>query len=490
MKVLLVSPRTPDTFWSFRHALPFIKKKAGHVPLGLLTVAAFLPREWKLKLVDLNVSHLSDADILWADYVMLSAMLVHRDSALDVASRCRDLGRPLIGGGPLFTTGCETFSEIPHRVLGEAEDLMGDLIRDMIAGCVRPVYEERKKPDLKNVPVPRYDLLDFKDYACMSVQFCRGCPFDCEFCDVVLLNGRVPRTKTADQVVRELESLRSAGWKGPVFLVDDNFLGHKPRVKELLRRMIEWRERTGARVDFLTEASVNLADEPEMMSLMVKAGFTKVFVGIETPDVENLRSCNKLQNVRRDLADSVRKIHAAGLEVMGGFIIGFDGDTEDVFQRQFDFIQKAGVVTAMVGLLNALPGTRLYRRLASEGRLLDESDGNNTKCACNFVTKLGREELLSGYRDLMRRLYEPETYYERARILLRECKLSGPSVPIGWREVHAFFRSLWHLGVLHSGRAAYWRFLGHALAHHPKAFGLAAALAIYGHHFRVVAQTL
>ncbi|MFH1680811.1 MAG: radical SAM protein, partial [Candidatus Eisenbacteria bacterium] len=371
MNVLLVSPNTPDTFWSYRHALPFIKKKAGHTPLGLLTVAAFLPETWNLKLVDLNVSRLSDDEIRWADYVMVSGMLIHRRSLLEVAGRCAALGRPVIAGGPLFTTSHETFPEIPHVVRGEAEDLMASLVKDMIAGRVRPLYEAAEKPDLRSVPPPRWDLIDFRDYACMSVQFCRGCPFDCEFCDIALLNGRKPRTKSPDQVVGELDALRAAGWKGSIFLVDDNFLGHKPRVRELLGRIIEWRERTGARVDFLTEASIDLAEEPVLLDLMVKAGFTRVFVGIESPDVENLRECNKLQNTRCDLAESVRKIHAAGLEVMGGFIIGFDGDTADIFQRQFEFIQRTGVVTAMVGLLNALPGTRLYRRLASEGRLLD-----------------------------------------------------------------------------------------------------------------------
>jgi radical SAM superfamily enzyme YgiQ (UPF0313 family) len=360
----------------------------------------------------------------------------------------------------------------------------------MESGSVRPVYESPGRPDLGLTPVPRWDLVDFRDYACMSVQFCRGCPFDCEFCDVILLNGRVPRTKSTDQVIHELEALRTAGWKGSVFLVDDNFLGHKRRVKELLQRMIAWRRETGARFDFLTEVSVNLAAEPELLRLMVQAGFKKVFVGIETPDPDILHACNKLQNTRCDLWEVVDVIHAAGLEVMGGFIVGFDEDKPDVFQRQFEFIQRTGVVTAMVGLLNALPGTRLHKRLAAEGRLLSESDGHNTKAFCNFIPVLGRDELVSGYRNLMRRLYEPHAFYERARTLLRNRRDRGPRPHMGWRDIRAFLRSLWQLGVVHPGRRAYWRFLGYALVHHPRAFGFAASLAIYGHHFRIVAREL
>jgi radical SAM superfamily enzyme YgiQ (UPF0313 family) len=304
------------------------------------------------------------------------------------------------------------------------------------------------------------------------------------------MNGRRPRTKSPEQLVSELEALRVAGWKGSVFVVDDNFLGHRRKARELLGAIVAWRRRTSARFDFLTEASVNLADEPELMRLMVDAGFTRVFVGIETPDPENLRSCNKLQNARRDLEESIRKIHEGGLEVMGGFIIGFDGDTPDVFRRQFEFIQKTGVVTAMVGLLNALPGTRLYKRLAAEGRLLGDSDGNNASAECNFVTKLGREELIGGYRRLMRRLYEPSVYYRRARVLLRRWRPVGPPSHIGWREIRAFTRSLWQLGVRRPGRRAYWRFLGWSLVRNPRAFGAAAGLAIYGHHFRRIARDL
>ena len=468
--------------------MPFISKKASYPPLGLLTVAAMLPRTWQLRLVDLNVANLTDEQILWADYVMISALLIHRPSVEDVARRCRALGRSLIGGGPLFTTAHESFAEIPHFVLGEAENLMPELIDDMAARRVQRIYKADTRPDVVHTPIPRWDLIDLQDYATMAIQFCRGCPYNCEFCDVIVMNGRVPRTKHPSQMIRELEALRRAGWKRTVFLVDDNFVGNKRRVRELLVELVRWRHETRPRMDFVTEASVDLAEQPELLRLMVQAGFKRVFIGIETTSLENLRACQKMQNVRRSLLESVRTIQAAGLEVMGGFIVGFDGDEADVFRRQFAFIQRAGVVTAMVGLLTALPGTRLYERLRAEGRLLAESVGNNTDC--NFITNLGRDELVAGYRRLMRRLYEPGTYYRRARILLKNLDLQGPREHIGRQEIGAFLRSVWQLGVLHSGRRAYWSFLGHVLLRHPKEFSFAVTLTIYGHHFRSVANSL
>lgn len=490
MNILLVSPKTRDTFWSFRHALPFIGKKAAYPPLGLLTVAGFLPRKWNLNLVDLDVARLSDGEILWADFVLVGAMIVHRDSVREIARRCRDLDRPVIAGGPLFSTNREQFPEIPHFAAGEVEEYMDDLVRDMEEGRVRPLYEPDGYPRLENSPVPLWKLIDFGDYANMSIQYSRGCPFDCEFCDITFLNGRVPRTKTPEQVIAELDSLCGAGWKGSVFVVDDNFLGHRRKVKELLRVMVEWRKRKNPKVEFLTEASLNLATETEILELAVEAGFRTVFLGIETPDVESLIACNKKQNTRGDLLESIRAIQKAGLEVMGGFIVGFDGDKPDIFERQFRFIQEAGVVTAMVGLLNAIPGTRLHQRLAKEGRLLSASSGNHIEADLNFVTTLGRESLISGYRELMKRLYEPSTYYERAKTLLRNWRPRSAYVFRGKRDVRALFHGFWRLGVLGEGRRHFWAFLGHTLVHHPRAFGAAMTMAVCGHHLRIVAKSI
>ena len=490
MNILLVYPRSPDTFWSFRHVLKFVSKKAAFPPLGLLTIAAMLPRAWNLRLADLNVAPLSDAALGWADYVFLSGMIVHKDSAHDVAARCAALGKPVLAGGPLFTTGHQDFPEIPHFVLGEAEELIDEVVRDLERGSLRPAYRSTGWPDMRRAPVPRWDLVDLRDYVTMPVQFSRGCPFNCEFCDIVVMNGRIPRTKAPAQVVRELEALRLAGWKDMVFIVDDNFIGNRGRTRELLRELIAWRERVKPKMGFLTEASMNLADDPALCELMVKAGFKKVFLGIETPSAEGLEECGKQQNRKRDLGDSVRILQRAGLEVMGGFIIGFDSDPQDIFRRQFEFIQQSGVVTAMVGLLTALPETALYRRLAREGRILAETCGNNTGAAINFVTRLDREFLLSGYSELMRRLYEPKHYYRRIRAFLRTYQPRGPSVRLSGSEVKAFLKSLWLLGVWHAGRRAYWWLFWSTLLASPRKFHAAMELSILGYHFRRIANRL
>jgi len=490
MKILLVSPKTPDTFWSFKHVLRFVAKKAAFPPLGLLTVAAMLPPEWELKLVDLNVGKLEDEDLKWADCVLLSAMIVQQESVREVARRCAALGKRLVAGGPLFTTGHESFPEIPHFVLGEAEEIMPQLVADLASGKLAPVYRAPGFPPLERAPIPRYDLLRLRNYVTMAAQFSRGCPFDCEFCDIIVMNGRVPRTKPPEQFIAELEALRRLGWKDMVFVVDDNFIGNKPRTRTLLHAMIEWRRKARPAMGFLTEASVNLADDAELCALMVEAGFRKVFVGIETPSPAGLNECRKLQNKDRDLVFAVRTLQKAGLEVMGGFIVGFDSDTGDIFKQQFDFIQRSGVATAMVGLLTALPQTRLYQRLKGEGRLLGESSGNNTAAALNFRPRLGREYLENGYRELMRRLYEPRNYYRRIRVFLKNYRAGSEQLRLSWVDLEAFFKSFWLLGLWHRGRLAYWRFVVGTLFSRPRKFRTAIELAIIGHHFRRVAADL
>jgi len=490
MKILLVYPRSPDTFWSFKHVLRFVAKRAAFPPLGLLTVAALLPSDWELKLIDTNVESLEDRDIAWADWVFLSGMIVHKDSAREIALRCAALGRPVIAGGPLFTTGHKDFPEIPHFVLGEAEDLVETLVADMRAGQVKGAYRATAFPDVSRTPLPRWDLVELRHYVTMPVQFSRGCPFDCEFCDIVVMNGRVPRTKRPEQVIAELEILRRAGWRDMVFIVDDNFIGNKRRVRELLGALVEWRERTRPGIGFLTEASVNLADQEDLLELMVRAGFKKVFVGLETPVTESLEECQKVQNSKRDLADAVRVIQGAGLEVMGGFIVGFDNDPLDIFRRQFEFIQRSGVVTAMVGLLTALPQTRLYERLAREGRMLADSIGDNTAAVLNFVPRLDRAHLFDGYRELMRSLYAPDNYYRRVRAFLSTWRPRGPSLRLAGSDVSAFLRSLWALGIRRRGRIAFWRLFWATLVVRPRKFRAAMELAIIGHHFRVVAERL
>ena len=490
MKILLVEPRTPDTFWSLREALPFVGRRAANPPLGLLTIAGLLPRHWSYRLIDLNCNPLADDDIRWADHVLVSAMQIHADGVTELVTRCHALGRTVVGGGPLFTADGANNCGVDHVVVGEAEELATALAADLAAGNPAARYEAPRFPDLALTPLPRWDLLDLSHYATLSVQSCRGCPFDCEFCDVVGLNGRRPRTKSPEQFVAELESLRLLGWTGPVFVVDDNFIGDRRRCRELLQAVIAWRGATGTRMTFITEASVNMAADPELLELMIAAGFKKVFLGLETPSAASLRECRKVQNLQGDLSAAVGTIQASGLEVMGGFIVGFDSDKPDIFERQFEFIQNAGVVTAMVGLLQALPRSRLYRRLASEGRLLAASDGDNTHAALNFEPRLDRDFLLENYRSLMTRLYEPAAYYSRIRTFLRMHRMRGPQVKLAWRDLGAIFKSIWWMGIVHRGRRAYWRFLATTLLRYPGQAGVAVTMAITGHHFRTVASRL
>jgi radical SAM superfamily enzyme YgiQ (UPF0313 family) len=490
MKILLVYPMYPDTFWSFKYALKFISKKASLPPLGLLTVAAMLPADWEQRLVDMNTQHLTDADLRWADYVMLSAMTIQRESVNSVITRCKALGVKMIAGGPLFTANPDEFIDVDHLILNEAEITLPLFLDDLRKGKAGHVYSSPQWADLSKTPQPRFDLLNMKAYASMSIQYSRGCPFDCDFCNITVLYGRVPRTKTREQILAELDTLYARGWRNGVFIVDDNFIGNKKRVRELLRELVEWRAKVRPAMGFLTEASVNLADQDDLLDLMGQAGFKKVFVGLETPITASLHECDKVQNGKRDLKDAVRIIQASGLQVMGGFIVGFDNDPPDVFRHQFDFIQGAGVVTAMVGLLTALPQTRLYERLARDGRMLAESLGNNTAAALNFVPRLDRDGLLEGYRDLMRSLYAPENYYRRARAFLSTWRPRGPRMRLSGADLRAFLRSLWTLGLRQRGRRAYWRFFWVTLLREPRKFHAAMELAIMGHHFRTLADRL
>ncbi|MGC8830162.1 MAG: B12-binding domain-containing radical SAM protein [Verrucomicrobiia bacterium] len=492
MNILLVSPKTPETFWSFRYVLHFISKKASYPPLGLLTVAAMLPREWNLRLVDLNVKNdISEEDLKWADFVMLSAMIVQKKSVSEIIQKCQRFNKKIIAGGALFTTSYENYPQIQHFVLGEAENVIEELVSDLKSGNLKHIYFSDKKPDLTKTPIPRWDLIKMRDYAAMSVQFSRGCPFDCEFCDITAIFGRVPRTKSPLQLILELESLRKLGWKDTVFIVDDNFIGNKKQTRELLKEIILWRRKTGAKMTFLTEASVNLADDPELCRLMVEAGFVKIFVGIETPSPEALVECRKMQNQGRDLVRVVKTLQQYGFEVMGGFIVGFDNDPPDIFQQQFEFIQKSGVVTAMVGLLTVLPKTKLYHRLFKEGRITEDSSGDNTRPDVNFEPKLNRQFLKENYRQLMKKLYSPSVYYKRVRTFLSTYRPAGAKIRISRDDFIAFIKSIWFLGVRDKeGRKEYWKLFWTTLLTQPAKFRNAIELAIIGLHFRKVAEQL
>ncbi|MFH1382466.1 MAG: B12-binding domain-containing radical SAM protein [Chloroflexota bacterium] len=494
MKILLVYPKYPDTFWSFRYALRFIRKKASFPPLGLLTVAAMVPAEWEKKVVDLNVAALSDGDIKWADYVFISAMTVQRDSARETIARCQKLGTMVVAGGPLFTTEHEEFTGVDHFVLGEAEVTLPLFLTDLEKGCPQHIYTCTERPDISKTPLPMWSLLNIKHYSSMSLQYSRGCPFDCEFCDIVFLNGHTPRTKSKVQIVNELEALYARGWRGSVFIVDDNFIGNKKKLKtETLPAIIEWSKEKKYPFVFYTEASINLADDEELMELMVQAGFERVFIGIESPEEESLAECNKLQNRNRDLGASVKKIQNCGLEVQGGFIVGFDSDPASIFRNQINFIQKTGIVTAMVGLLNAPRGTRLYQRLAKENRLLTDStdfSGDNTDYSINFVPKMKYNTLINGYREVLNTIYSPKGFYERMVVFLKEYK--PPRVKklprLQFHHVLGFINSVWFLGIVEKGRRYYWKLLLTTLFKNPRAFPLSVSLSVFGFHFRKVAQ--
>lgn len=486
MKILFVYPLVAETFWSFKHVLRIVRRKAAFPPLGALTVAAMLPASWEKRLVDINVRALDDKDLLWADYVFISAMIAQKESTREVADRCHALGVKAIGGGPLFRAYPEDFKDLDCQVFGEAEPIIPELVKDMEEGRLKESYKASVLPPLDRVPVPMWELLNLNSYATMSVQYSRGCPFNCEFCDVIVMNGRVPRLKEDEQVLAELDALYNRGWRGSVFIVDDNFIGNKEKVKVLLRKIIGWQKSRFRKLNFFTEASVNLAEDPELMDLMVAAGFNKVFLGLETPVEEALKECGKSQNLKRSLSESVATIHRHGLAVMGGFIIGFDSDPPDVFQRQLNFIQKNGIVTAMVGLLTAVPGTRLYSRLESEGRMLFKASGDNTDCsgALNFVTKMDRAKVIEGYRKLMNSVYSPEMYYNRILTFLRAYRPRAKTY-LQNNDLMTFIRSLWYLGVRdHKSRHYYWKLITKSLRKHKRSFGDVVAMAIYGYHFR------
>jgi len=490
VRILLVYPQYPDTFWSFKHALKFVSKKAAFPPLGLLTVAAMLPAEWEKKLVDMNVARLTDEDIKWADYVFISAMVVQQDSVKEVIARCKRLNTRIVAGGPLFTTGYEEFDGVDHFVLGEAEVTLPLFLEDLEKGCARHVYSSGTRPDISRTPIPLWSLINMNNYSSMNVQYSRGCPFNCEFCDIILLNGHQPRTKEKEQLVAELDELYRRGWREGVFVVDDNFIGNKKKLKlEILPAIIEWRK--GKRHPFVlsTEASINLADDEELMQLMVDAGFSTVFIGIETPNEESLLECAKLQNRNRDLVASVKKIQNCGLEVQGGFIVGFDSDPLSIFKNQINFIQKSGIVTAMVGLLNAPPGTRLYQRLKKENRLVKAFTGNNTDCSLNFIPKMNYETLINGYKYILNTIYSPKSYYERVKTFLKEYKPRGDIASrLQFHHIRAFFKSVWFLGISEKGRRYYWKLFLSTLLKQPRKFPIFMSLSVYGYHFRKVVE--
>ena len=488
MKILLVYPNYPETFWSFKYALKFIGKKATHPPLGLLTVAALLPQEWEKKLVDMNVTTLRDADLEWADYVFISAMSIQTEPVKRVIERCKKSGVKIVAGGPLFTTGYEEFAGVDHFVLNEAEITLPPFLEDLQQGCAQHLYTSQELSDIDKTPIPLWELIDMKKYAIMSIQYSRGCPYHCEFCDIPFLYGNKVRIKSKDCIVAELDSLHAHGWRGSVFFVDDNFIGNTRKLKkEFLPALIEWMGSKRYPFVFNTEASIDLADDEELMHLMVQAGFTAVFVGIETPNEASLAECNKIQNKNRDLIASVKKIQGFGLFVTGGFIIGFDNDPPSIFERLSTFIQESGIVSAMVGLLNAPRGSKLYERLLKEGRIVQNVTGDNTDFTINFIPRMDYETLIRGYGRVINSIYSSEPYYQRMKGFLRDFQYrQNKTFQFHFYYLGAFFKSVLFLGIVDEERLYYWKIFFWSLFKRTPLFPWALVFAVYGYQYRKV----
>ena len=486
MNILLVYPEFPDTFWSFKHALKFVMKKSSSPPLGLLTVAAMLPATWEKRLVDMNVSKLKPADLAWADMVFVSAMAVQRDSVLDILPKIKAAGKIIVAGGPLFTAEPEAYPDVDHLVLNEAEITLPLFLSDLGRGKPQPIYATDEFADLTKTPVPLWELIDLRYYDSLSLQFTRGCPFNCDFCNVTALLGHKMRLKTTKQLITELDKIYDLGWRRGIFIVDDNFIGNKRVLKEeVLPAMIDWRKGKKGCL-FTTEASVNLSDDNELVEMMVKAGFSQVFIGIETPDDVALAECSKSQNRNRDLVSSVQKLQRMGLQVMGGFIVGFDSDDETIFQRMIDFIQKTGIVTAMVGLLQAPNGTQLYQRMLREGRIRTDFSGDNVDGETNMIPMMEISKLKAGYRKILDSIYSANGFYERVRTFLKNYRPQRQSVSLQPSEIGALFKSILEIGIKSKERKEYWRLFFWTLFHCPKKFPLAITFTIYGYHFRKV----
>ncbi|MFX1382888.1 MAG: B12-binding domain-containing radical SAM protein [Promethearchaeota archaeon] len=496
MKILLIYPKYPKTFWSYSDVLKIIDKKAIFPPLGLLTVASMLPEEWEKKLVDCNVNDLTDADLIWADMVFISAMIVQKDNVYSILMRCSALNKTVVVGGPLFSAIPQDFEDmgISHFVLNEAEITLPLFLKDLEEGKAKKMYHSSERPDLKNTPIPMWSLIDFNDYYSALIQYSRGCPFNCEFCDIIVMNGRVPRTKSPKQIINELQAIYDLDFRGMVFFVDDNFIGNKKDTKLLLPKIIEWQQERDYPFNFFTESSLNLSEDTELMELMSEANFTNVFLGIETPSYDSLKECGKFQNIKIDLVESIRTIQEHGMQVMGGFILGFDKDPEDIFDAMIEYIQKTGIVTAMVGLLTALPGTRLWHRLKEEGRLIPGCTGENTDVVTNINPLMGMENLVNGYIHVLKTIYNPKNYYKRIETLLDHLKLnptvlnwdentSNKKKKIQYGDSMMVLRIIWEIVIKSHNRFRFLRLLVRTLRKRPELRYIAAELAIYGHHF-------
>jgi radical SAM superfamily enzyme YgiQ (UPF0313 family) len=501
MRVLMVWPRFPASYWSLEDVTEIVPERSLMPPLGLITVAALCPKQWAIRLVDLAFEELNDEDLLWADLVVVSAMQVQRDDVRDTLQRASKLGRRTMVGGPYASSQPEELLPLAdHVIVGEPDEVFQEIATDLEVGSARRLYRVTEKPDVSRTPVPRFDLLALEKYTLMAVQFSRGCPFTCEFCDIITLYGRRPRTKSSAQLIGELDRLLQLGWRKEIFIVDDNFIGNHKAALELCRELEPWQLRNRYPFGFATEASIDLASRPELVEAMVKANFSRVFIGIETPSSESLKEAKKFQNLRRDPLDCIRFIQQQGLWVMGGFIVGFDNDQADIFDRQIEFIERAAIPWAMAGVLQAPPTTPLYERMKREGRLIQDSPESSNFSPPNFRTVLPLPVLLGGLRRMPLILYDPRRFYERVLDSLERWQVRPEqrAAPLSFLyRLRVFFKSVWRQGVLSGYRRNYWRFFGRLMLRcglNPQKRRLGFELALSGHHFiryaRKVAETL
>jgi radical SAM superfamily enzyme YgiQ (UPF0313 family) len=486
----MIWPRFPSSFWSMDGVLDLVPIKTDQPPLGLLTVAALCPKAWTIKLIDRSFEDLLDADILWADLVMVSGMRVQKDDMRETLLRARALGRRTIIGGPLASSEPELLLPLAdHVVVGEPDEVFPEIAADLERGSAKRLYDVKEKPDISKTPLPRFDLLKIGNYASMAVQFSRGCPFQCEFCDIITIYGRKPRTKSPRQLLAEFDALYELGWRDQVLIVDDNFIGNHKLALEMVRELEKWQVSHGFPMLLYTEASIDLAQKTELIKAMVKANFFYVFIGIESPSPKAQTEAKKFQNLRRDLLESVRFIQSEGLWVTAGFIIGFDSDTEEIFDQQREFIEAAAIPWAMAGLLQAPPTTPLFDRMMKEGRLIMDTTATSNFDPPNFRTVLPLPVLLEGYRKLLVSLYAPGAFYDRCYRSLQVWKSRPPQKPPAIPLTIALgivLRSIFHQGIMGSYRKAYWKFLWRLVAHcsfDSRKFGMGFAMLLSGHHF-------
>ena len=492
MRILMVYPKFKVTFWSFKYLLAFIGKKAAFPPSGLLTVARMLPKSWEVKLVDMNVHRLDDEHIERADYVFISAMTTQSESAEQVIRLCGRIGVPVVLGGPILVAGCEHFSGVKHFLLGEVENTFPEFLDDIANQKAKRIYPAKNFPSLTAPLIPMWSLINLHDYASMLLQWGRGCPFCCTFCNIAALNGRKIRTKLPEQFIREIDALYEAGARGSIMLADDNFIGNRSETKKMLPLLVKWQKEHGYPFELTAEVDITLADDEGLMTSMVQAGFKKVFLGLETPNKASLIECKKFQNVYHDMLACVRKMQSFGLIPMSGFMFGFDADNPETFDDEaIDFIQKAGIAISMLSVLQAFPGTDLYDKLQKEGRLLTTATGNNTDCYPNFVPKMPVEKLVQGFKKTWRKIYSPRGYYMTVRSFLRAYNTDKkvPKKP-NKSDLGAFFISIWCIGFFGGPIKSfyYWATLLEALLYNYRAFPEAVTLQVFGSHFRRFAK--